>query len=90
MDAYLQTTLVSHAAPTTNCTSPLTKILKPCPPTNKDFSCDSFHTVEGIYQLINDIHFDTIAPQYSTGTQACIIHVQTKHSIKTSSSAFLP
>lgn len=78
--------MVTHSAPI-NRPTPLTKVLKPCPPTNKDFSCDNVHTSEGIYQLINDIHFDTIAPQYSTGTQACIVDVQTKHSIKSSSSA---
>ncbi|ORX61355.1 WD40 repeat-like protein [Hesseltinella vesiculosa] len=60
--------------------APLTSLLKPCPPSNKEFSCDGFHTIEGQYQLVHDIHFDTIAPQFNSGTHAVFISSRLKPS----------
>ncbi|CAO3583075.1 unnamed protein product [Absidia cylindrospora] len=72
MDGYLQTALVANGPPQPPRVSPSAKLLKPCPPSNKDFHCDNVHAVEGTYQLVNEIHFDTIAPQFSSGTRTCI------------------
>ncbi|KAI8084985.1 uncharacterized protein BX664DRAFT_338261 [Halteromyces radiatus] len=86
MDGYLQTALVANpVSPQPNRTSHLTKLLKPCPPSNKEFTCDNFHAVEGTYQLVHDIHFDTIAPQFSVGTRATILDVRPKQAPKSSS-----
>ncbi|SAL95558.1 hypothetical protein [Absidia glauca] len=84
----MQTALVANGAPPQqNRTSHLTKLLKPCPASNKEFNCDTFHAIEGTYHLVNDLYFDTIAPQFSAGTRATILDVRPKELAKSSSSA---
>ncbi|SAL99761.1 hypothetical protein [Absidia glauca] len=92
MDGYLQTALVASGPPLSppsqqNRTSHLTKLLKPCPPSNKEFNCDNFHAVEGTYSLVNEIHFDTIAPQFSSGTRISILDVRPKQRLAKSTSS---
>ncbi|KAI8067151.1 WD40-repeat-containing domain protein [Gongronella butleri] len=62
------------------------RLLKPCPPSNKDFACDSIHSVEGEYTLLHDIHFDTIAPQFDSGTRASVVDVRPRAASSSTSS----
>jgi hypothetical protein len=49
-----------------------TKVINYFPVTNKDFSCTELHTPDGIYPLLHETFYETIAPQFSTGTRASI------------------
>lgn len=52
------------------------KVIHHFPPTNKDFSCTELHTPDGIYSLLHETFYETIAPQYTTGTRAFIVCVK--------------
>lgn len=49
------------------------------PPTNKDFSCTELHTPDGIYPLLHETFYETIAPQFTTGTRASVVSVRDEH-----------
>lgn len=49
------------------------------PPTNKDFSCTELHTPDGIYPLLHETFYETIAPQFTTGTRASVVSVKDEH-----------
>lgn len=55
-----------------NAVSQTTRIVPHFPPTNKEFSCTELHTPDGIYPLLHETFFETIAPQFAMGTRASI------------------
>jgi hypothetical protein len=61
---------------TNNAVSQTTRIVPHFPPTNKEFSCTELHTPDGIYPLLHETFFETIAPQFTMGTRASITHVK--------------
>ncbi|OZJ04205.1 hypothetical protein BZG36_02977 [Bifiguratus adelaidae] len=48
------------------------------PPSDPDFECKSFESVEGTYDLRQDIYNDALPPHYSTGTTACLVSIKFK------------
>lgn len=56
--------------------SQTTRIVPHFPPTNKEFSCTELHAPEGIYPLLHETFFETIAPQFVMGTRASITNVK--------------
>ncbi|KAI8072151.1 uncharacterized protein B0P05DRAFT_175472 [Gilbertella persicaria] len=79
MDAYFQSTLAANSLQppkTTSSTTPnTTRVIAHFPPTNKDFNCTELHTPDGTYSLLHETFFDTIAPQFATGTRAYVVGV---------------
>lgn len=59
-----------------NATTQAVKVIPHFPPTNKDFVCTELHTPDGIYPLLHETFYDTIAPQFTTGTRVSIINVK--------------
>lgn len=45
----------------------------PFPPTNKEFNCNELNTPDGIYPLLHETFYDTIAPQFASGTRASVV-----------------
>ncbi|KAG2230777.1 hypothetical protein INT48_001679 [Thamnidium elegans] len=83
MDGYFQSTLAANSLQqnitrtnTNNALAQAAKVITHFPPTNKDFSCTELHTPDGIYPLLHETFYETIAPQFTTGTRASIINVK--------------
>ncbi|PHZ08561.1 WD40 repeat-like protein [Rhizopus microsporus ATCC 52813] len=82
MDGYLQSTLAATSLQhnlNRNSSNNTTKIVVHFPPSNKNFNCTEIHTLDGVYPLLHEVFFDTIAPQYSLGTRASIINFKKRH-----------
>lgn len=58
-----------------NAISQAAKVITYFPPTNKDFNCTELHTPDGIYPLLHEQFYETIAPQFITGTRASLINI---------------
>lgn len=58
-----------------NAISQAAKVITYFPPTNKDFNCTELHTPDGIYLLLHEQFYETIAPQFITGTRASLINI---------------
>lgn len=61
---------------TNNAIAQVAKVIPHFPPTNKDFSCTELHTPDGIYPLLHEMFYETIAPQFTTGTRASVVSVK--------------
>ncbi|CEP07401.1 hypothetical protein [Parasitella parasitica] len=80
MDGYFQSTLAANTLQqnisrnnANNATAQATRVVPYFPPTNKDFSCTELHTPDGIYPLLHETFYETIAPQFTTGTRVSIV-----------------
>jgi hypothetical protein len=59
---------------TNNAIAAVAKVITHFPSTNKDFSCTELNTPDGIYPLLHEQFYETIAPQFITGTRASLIN----------------
>lgn len=59
-----------------NAIAQVARVVPHFPPTNKDFSCTELHTPDGIYPLLHETFYETIAPQFTTGTRASVVSVK--------------
>ncbi|KAI9468287.1 MAG: hypothetical protein EXX96DRAFT_112331 [Benjaminiella poitrasii] len=80
MDGYFQSTLAANSLQqninrANNAPTP-TRTVPHFPPTNKDFSATELHTPDGIYSLLHEIFFETIAPQFAMGTRISIANAK--------------
>ncbi|KAI8875742.1 hypothetical protein K501DRAFT_201970 [Backusella circina FSU 941] len=72
MDGYLQSTLAANSFQQNRNNTPPPKVVVHFPPTNKEFSCSEIRAPDGIYPLLHETFFETIAPQFATGTRASV------------------
>ncbi|KAI7902357.1 WD40-repeat-containing domain protein [Cokeromyces recurvatus] len=79
MDSYFQSTLAANSlqqnlntrANNNNNAQPA-RTVPHFPPTNKEFSATELHTPDGIYSLLHETFYETIAPQFAMGTRVSI------------------
>ncbi|KAI7888306.1 uncharacterized protein EV154DRAFT_397507, partial [Mucor mucedo] len=83
MDGYFQSTLAANSlqqnisrANTNNAIAQVAKVIPHFPTTNKDFSCTELHTPDGIYPLLHETFYETIAPQFTTGTRTSVVNAK--------------
>ncbi|KAI8987651.1 hypothetical protein BDF20DRAFT_798484, partial [Mycotypha africana] len=88
MDGYLQSTFVANSLQqnisrnnATNAVAQVTRTVPHFPPSNKDFSCTEIHTPDGIYPLLHETFYETIAPQYNIGTRATVVKVKDENQL---------
>ncbi|KAI8638182.1 hypothetical protein BD408DRAFT_28388 [Parasitella parasitica] len=86
MDGYFQSTLAANTLQqnisrnnANNATAQVARVVPHFPPTNKDFSATELHTPDGIYPLLHETFYETIAPQFTTGTRASVVSVKDEH-----------
>lgn len=80
MDGYFQSTLASTTLQSNagKNTPTVTKVIVHFPPSNKEFSCNELNTTDGIYPMLHETFYETIAPQFATGTRSCVVSVKEK------------
>ncbi|KAL7317078.1 hypothetical protein PS15m_003479 [Mucor circinelloides] len=86
MDGYFQSTLAANTLQqninrnnANSAIAQVARVVPHFPPTNKDFSCTELHTPDGIYPLLHETFYETIAPQFTTGTRASVVSVKDEH-----------